>query len=108
MLSRRSGNWERLAALALTIAGYLGSAHSAEGKPEEIIAKHLDSIGTVEARTAVKSRAVQGSLRFKILVGGGGEAVGSWGRVSEQRKSNFVMRFGKGDWRGEQFIFDGE
>ena len=51
---------------------------------------------------------VQGTLRFKILVGGGGEAVGTWGRVSEQCKSNFVMRFGKGDWRGEQFIFDGE
>lgn len=77
-------------------------------KPEEIVAKHLDSIGTAEARAAIKSRAVQGALRFKILVGGGGEVTGTWGRVSEQRKSNFVMRFGGGDWRGEQFIFDGD
>jgi hypothetical protein len=44
-----------------------------------------------------------------ILVGGGGEVTGTWGRVSEQRQSNFVMRFATGgDWRGEQFIFDGE
>jgi hypothetical protein len=90
------------------LAGFICSAHAAESKPEEIVAKHLDSIGTPEARAAVKSRAVQGNLRFKILVGGGGEAVGSWGRVSQQRKSDFVMRFGKGDWRGEQFIFDGD
>jgi hypothetical protein len=90
------------------IAGFSYSVHAADGKPEEVVAKHLDSIGTADARAAVTSRVVQGTLRFKILVGGGGEAVGSWGRVSEQRKSNFVMRFGKGDWRGEQFIFDGE
>lgn len=34
---------------------------------------------------------------------------GTWGRVSEQSHSNFVMRFAAGgDWRGEQFVFDGE
>jgi hypothetical protein len=44
-----------------------------------------------------------------ILVGGGGDVSGTWGRVSEQRQSNFVMRFAAGgEWRGEQFVFDGE
>jgi hypothetical protein len=95
-------------ALALSLAGFVYSAYAAELKPEEIVEKNLDSIGAAEARAAVKSRAVQGNLHFKILVGGGGEAMGTWGRVSEQRKSNFVMRFGKGDWRGEQFIYDGD
>lgn len=94
--------------LMLSLAGLVYLAHAADSKPEEIVAKHLDSIGTSEARAAVKSRVVQGALRFKILVGGSGEVLGSWGRVSEQRKSNFVMRFGHGDWRGEQFIFDGD
>jgi hypothetical protein len=107
MLGRLSGNSRRFV-LALLIAGFSYAAHAADGKPEEIVAKHLDSIGTADARAAIRSRVIQGTLRFKILVGGGGESVGSWGRVSEQRKSNFVMRFGKGDWRGEQFIFDGE
>jgi len=78
-------------------------------KPEEIVTRHLNSIGTPEARAAIKSCAVQGTLKMHILVGGGGEVTGSWGRVSEQRQSNFVMRFATGgDWRGEQFIFDGE
>jgi len=94
--------------VAFSLAGLLYSAHAADAKPEDIVAKHLDSIGTAEARAAVTSRAIQGTLRFKILVGGAGEAVGSWGQVSDHRKSRFVMRFGSGDWRGEQFITDGE
>jgi hypothetical protein len=107
MLSKKRCNWQILV-LALPIAACIGSAHAGDLKPEDIVAKHLESIGTAEARAAIRSRVAQGTLRFKILVGGAGEAAGSWGRVSEQRKSNFVMRFGKGDWRGEQFIFDGE
>src|SRR5277367_5559925 len=80
--------------------------HAADMKPEDLVAKHLDSIGTAEARAAVKSRVVQGKLTFKVLVGGGGTVEGTWGRVSQQRKSNFVMRFGIGNYRGEQFVYD--
>ncbi len=107
MLTRNYSNWGKLV-FALSLGGLLHVAQATDKKPEEIVAKHLDSIGTSEARAAVRSRAVKGTLRFKILVGGAGESVGSWGRVSQQRKSNFVMRFGSGDWRGEQFIFDGD
>lgn len=107
MLDGMNCYWKKLV-LALSFAGWFCSAHAADTKPEDIVAHHLDSIGTAEARAAVRSRAVQGTLRFKVLIGGNGEVVGTWGRVSEQRKSNFVMRFGDGDWRGEQFIFDGD
>jgi hypothetical protein len=82
-------------------------AYAADMKPEDLVAHHLDSIGTSEARGSIKSRAVQGKLTYKLLVGGGGSVGGSWGRVSEQQKSNFVMRFALGNYRGEQFIFDG-
>jgi hypothetical protein len=75
---------------------------------EELIAKHLDSIGTAEARAAVKSRGVQGALHFKDLAGKVGDEVGYWGLVSEQHKSNFVMKWGSGEWRGERFVFDGD
>ncbi len=107
MSSGNRCNWKTFIP-ALSLAVFFASARAAEMNPEEIVAKHLDSIGTAEARAAIKSRAVQGKLRFKILVGGTGEVEGSWGRVSEGRKSNFVMRFGLGDWRGEQFVFNGE
>jgi hypothetical protein len=93
-----------LAAIIISI-----SALAENMKPEEIVARHLNSIGTPEARAIIKSRVVQGTLKMHIIVGGGGDVTGTWGRVSEQRQSNFVMRFATGgDWRGEQFIFDGE
>jgi hypothetical protein len=93
---------------ALSLCGVLHSAFAADAKPDKTIAKHLDSIGTAGLRTSVESRVVQGTLPFRISAGGTGGAAGSWGRVSEQRKSRFVMRFITGDWRGEQFIFDGD
>lgn len=100
-LSAKSAGIMVVVAISLT-------AYAADTKPEEIVAHHLAAIGTPEARAAIKSRAVQGKLTMHILVGGGGEITGTWGRVSEQRDSNFVMRFATaGDWRGEQFIFDG-
>jgi hypothetical protein len=106
-LSWIGSRWTRLASAVLLIT-LCYKSHAADMKPEDLVAHHLDSISTSQARAAVKSRAVQGTLRFKVLVGGGGEVIGSWGRVSEQRQSNFVMRFGSGDWLGEQFKYDGQ
>jgi hypothetical protein len=57
MSNRICCNW-RLFGCALLIAGFSYSAGAADGKPEEIVAKHLDSIGTAEARAAIKSRVV--------------------------------------------------
>ncbi len=94
-----------LAIFAVSNITALGYANDL--KPEELVGRHLDSIGTASARSAIESRVVQGKLAFKILVGGSGTVFGTWGRVSENQKSNFVMRFGQGDYRGEQFVFDG-
>jgi hypothetical protein len=81
--------------------------HAADMKPEEVVAKHLDSIGTAPARAAIKNRVVQGSAKFKLIVGGSGELDGKGGLVSEQHKSNFVLKF-NGDYRGEQIVSDGD
>ncbi|HTC56771.1 MAG TPA: hypothetical protein VK706_10200 [Candidatus Sulfotelmatobacter sp.] len=86
----------------------LSAAMAADAKAEDIVAKHLDSIGTAEARASIKSLGVQGSLRFKVMAGGAGETSGSWQRLSEERKSKFVMKFGDSKWWGEQFVFDGD
>ena len=86
----------------------LSGAMAADTKAEEIVAQHLDSIGTAQARAALKSLAVQGTLKFKVLLGGNGETPGTWQRLSEDRKSKFVMKFGDAKWWGEQFIFDGD
>ena len=56
----------------------------------------------------MKALAVQGTLRFKVMTGGAGETTGTWQRLSEERKSKFVMKFGDNKWWGEQFVFDGD
>jgi hypothetical protein len=86
----------------------LSPATAADTKVDDLVAQHLASIGTAEARAAVKSLAVQGTLRFKIMVGGAGDTAGTWQRLSQDRKSKFVMKFGNDKWWGEQFVFDGD
>src|SRR5258708_35101678 len=85
----------------------LSPAIAADTKVDDLVAQHLASIGTPEARAVVKSLAVQGTLQFKIVVGGAGESSGTWQRLSQDRKSKFVMKFGNDKWWGEQFVFDG-
>lgn len=76
-------------------------------KPEELVARHLDAIGTKELRASTKTRVVQGSAAYKVLVGGGGVLEGKTGLASEGRKSRFMMKF-PNDYRGETFVFNGE
>ena len=75
--------------------------------PGDIVTRNLDSIATASVRTAEKSRVVRGNLQFRILVGGSGGAAGEWDLVSAGRDVDLVMQFGIGDWRGEQFTFNG-
>lgn len=82
--------------------------YAADIKPEEIVARHLASIGTAEARAAAKTRVVQGQAEFRIRVGGGGGMEGKSGLVSEGRKSVLVVKLANGDYRGEQFVTDGD
>src|SRR5215831_19460581 len=74
---------------------------------DDIVVRHLDAIGSQSVRAAVKSRVVLGNLRFRVLVGGSGGATGTWDLVSSGRMLNVVLQFGKGEWRGEQFVSDG-
>jgi len=82
-------------------------AGAADKQPADIVSLHLDSIAAPEIRATAKSRVVEGTFKFRMLVGGGGQGAGTWGRVSSDRLSRFVLRFGRSDWKGEQFVFDG-
>ena len=75
--------------------------------PDDIVTRNLDSIAPANVRAAEKSRVVRGNLQFHVLVGGSGGASGTWDLVSSGRMLDIVMQFGIGDWRGEQFTFDG-
>jgi hypothetical protein len=107
MTTSFSSSGKRLV-LGLLVAGGLGLAHAADMKPEDVVARHLDSIGTAQARAGIKSQVVQGTSHFKVLVNGGGLLEGSAGIVSEQRKSAMVLKFGDTQYRGEQMVCDGD
>jgi hypothetical protein len=101
-LNVKSGFW-----LLALLFGQALPVHAADLKPEELVAHHLDSLGTAAARGANKSRVVQGTARFKMLVGGGGQLEGKGAVVSEERKLNIMMKF-PNEYKGEQFITDGD
>ena len=81
-------------------------ASSPDLKPEELIQRHLDSIGTVQARSA-KSRVVEGVADYRLLVGGSGEIRGKAVLASEGQKLRVLLKVNALQYRGEQFIFDG-
>ena len=76
--------------------------------PDDVVAKHLQSLGSAQARASIKSRVVEGTATYKLLVGGSGQLVGKAGFASEGRKVRMVLKFTDPKYSGEQFIYDGE
>jgi hypothetical protein len=101
--------WQRLAALAFTLVLATPRVMFAGDAPvtiEDLVAHHLDAIGTAQVRAAAQTRAVQGTAVYRILVGGSGSVEGKTGMVSEGRKLRFMTKFSRSDYRGEQFVFN--
>lgn len=82
-------------------------AKNDEIKPEEVVAKHLKSIGKPEILAAIQSREVSGSASVEIIQGGFGNTNGKSLIVSEPRRRGIVMRFRAFNYPGEHFAFDG-
>jgi hypothetical protein len=80
---------------------------AADLKPEEILAKHLDALGSAQARSGMKSRVVQGLATYRVLVSGSGAIDGKYVFASEGQKSNYLCKINASGFRGEQFIYDG-
>jgi hypothetical protein len=99
----------RFVVAALSLIGLLNSlpVQAAELKPEDLVARHLESIGTPGARAAATSRVMEAAARFKLLVGGAGLLDGSSVFISEQRKLQFMLKFSDVQYSGERFISDG-
>ena len=98
----------RIAGVALFLSAVSALMSGAEMKTEDVVARHLVSIGTAEVQSAAKSRIVQGTSRFKMLVGGGGELQGTSALGSEGRKAVVMIKLANTDYRGEQFVTDGD
>ncbi len=84
---------------------------AADGPPmtaEELVARHLAAIGTPEARAAAKSRGVNASAHYEVLLGGAAQNDGTVQLGSDGRKAVFVMRLNGTTYIGEKFVTDGD
>jgi hypothetical protein len=75
---------------------------------DEVIASHLDSIGTAEARSAFKSVVAQGTVTSTIRVGGAGSGKGGAVMASQGSMSLMGLIFGQQEYSNEKVAFNGQ
>ena len=75
--------------------------------PTDLVAKHLDSIGKVEDRTANTLRSGNGTVTAEFLSGGTGNLAGTSTVASMGKQFNFLMYFNAPNYIGDNFKFDG-
>ncbi len=76
-------------------------------KPEDIITRHLESIGSVKARAAVKTRIIAGTSQVIFHTAPVGQASGRAVLASQGNKSLLGMSFPSPVYPREQLGFDG-
>ncbi len=74
-------------------------------KLEDLIAKHLDSIGSPEARASAKRRNSSGTAQVNFIMPKPGRLPGMGGILSDGKMMRIALNFGEG--AGEQLTFDG-
>jgi len=77
-------------------------------KVEDLIAKHLASIGTREALAAVRSRVTSGTVQLIFRLGNQGQLEGKSNILSEGRMVRIGMNFAARQYAMEQLAYDGE
>lgn len=85
----------------------LTSADDKKLTPEDLIARHIESIGSKEALAAVKTRAIAGSVRAQNRVGTAGEIVGKGVFLSQSPRLIYSMVFPSTQYPSERMAYDG-
>jgi hypothetical protein len=93
-------------ALFLAFAPLLVAAQE-KIKPAELVAKHLESIGSAKARAAVKTRILAGTSQVIFRTEPSGQAIGRAVLASEGDKQLVGMSFPTPIYPREQFGFNG-
>jgi hypothetical protein len=77
-------------------------------KPEQVIARHLESIGSPEKLKEIKTRSIVGSGHVEFRVGGHADLKGDAILVSDGPSVRLALKLPSLDYPGEQFVFDGK
>jgi hypothetical protein len=79
-----------------------------ELKPEDLVSKHIQSLGSPEVLAQITTRNISGTSNFKFISGATGQMVGKGQWVSEKGKIGIVLRYGGTEYPGEHFAYDGK
>lgn len=77
-------------------------------KPEEIVAKHLDSIGTAEVRSGLKTFITVGDLTVTYVTQKNPNATGRVVLASSGARSFLGYNLNASDYPGERMVYDGK
>lgn len=94
--------------LLLAVASNGLSQETKKLTADEVIASHLESIGTAEARSALKSVVAQGTVTGTIRVGGTGTSKGGAVMASQGPMSLIGFIFGVQEQANEKMAFNGQ
>jgi hypothetical protein len=75
---------------------------------EEIIQKHLESIGSAEARATIKSRVILGKAVSIMRIGGSGQVQGNAVLASQGSSSLMGLSFNIAEYPHDKFGYDGK
>lgn len=97
--------------LSVTVLSMFVSVSIAKGQKlsaQEIVSKHLDSIGAAEKRSALKTLVASGDVRVEFITQKNQPAIGRIVLASEGNKLFVGMNLNANDYPHERIIFDGD
>ena len=93
--------------VCVLILSVASAAIAQKMKPDEIVAKHLESIGTAEVRGSIKSQMTVGDAAVTFVSQKNQAAVGRIVMASAGNKNFLGLQLNAADYPGDQFSFDG-
>lgn len=96
------------AALLVASTAYPQLVRAQKMKAEDVLAKHLESIGTAEDRTATKNMIGTGVVHLSLHAGGKGQAEGRALMASEGPRNMIVWEFQSAEYPYEKLGYDGK
>jgi hypothetical protein len=108
----------RICVFLSTVALYLLSGPAGSGSlfakemrltPEEIVAAHLESLGSAEDLKSIKNRGMSGTVTVQFIQGGApGKMIGQSLLVSAGSNLGIIMRYGALEYPGEHIAYNGD
>ncbi|MDA2926244.1 hypothetical protein MYX78_03255 [Acidobacteria bacterium AH-259-G07] len=107
LFPKKAAHWNLSAVVILLAVCTLALAKGPKMKPEELVARHLEALGSPEARATVHSRSAKGAGRL-TLISGSGSLNGPASFVTEGGKVLLSIQFDYLQYAAERVSFDGD